>query len=150
MRMTVEVSVDKHRLALPLTVVAQVARAAMVTPLPDAPALLLGVIDFHGELIPVLDIRVRLGLESRPLRLSDLLVVLRTPSRCLAIVVDGVIGITEWEERDFVPARTLAAESGVFEGVARGGEGLLVIVDPDAFLGQKERAVLDEALADHE
>ena len=46
---------DERRYALPLAVVERVVRAVDVTPLPKAPPMVLGVIDVHGRVLPVLN-----------------------------------------------------------------------------------------------
>lgn len=149
MAMTVDFLVDHHHLALPLPVVVQVTRVAAITPVPRAPAVVLGVLDFHGEIVPVMDIRARLGLETRSLRLSDQLIIARTPRRRLAIVADRVLGLQAWDERDFVSARTVVPQTVFLDGVARSPQGLLLVYEPDALLGGDEIAALDEALAEH-
>lgn len=56
---------DAQRFALPLTAVERVVRAVAVTLLPDAPAIVLGAIDVHGRVLPVLNVRRRFNLPQR-------------------------------------------------------------------------------------
>src|SRR5215510_13088590 len=59
------------RFALPMCDVIEVVRAVAIRALPAAPPITLGVIDVRGEIVPVLDVRVRFGLMHKALDLSD-------------------------------------------------------------------------------
>ncbi len=71
----VALMLDDIRYALPLTSVEQVVRAVEVTPLPDAPDIIMGVINVHGRVVPVVDIRRRFRLPARALSAGDQLVI---------------------------------------------------------------------------
>src|SRR5258708_37515269 len=68
----------QQQYALPLTTVQRVVRMAEVTPLPKAPEIVLGVIDFQGTIIPVMSMRKRFGLSEPETSLGDQLVVADT------------------------------------------------------------------------
>ena len=63
-------SLEGQRYALPLSVVRRVVFAVQVTLLPNAPGIVLGVVDFHGDVIPVLNVRRRFQLPERAIRVS--------------------------------------------------------------------------------
>jgi len=62
---------EGQRYALPLGAVDRVLPMVAVSPLPKAPAIALGVINLHGQALPVLDIRRRFGLPTREYGLAD-------------------------------------------------------------------------------
>jgi purine-binding chemotaxis protein CheW len=70
--------VDEQRYALKLAKVQQVVRIVEIANLPKAPEIVLGLINFQGSVIPVLDVRKRFGLAARDLSLSDQLVIADT------------------------------------------------------------------------
>src|SRR5690606_41066795 len=69
------------RYALELPSVREVVRAVMISPLPDAPAVIEGVVDMRGALVPVYDLRARFGHPPRPLHPDERLGVAWTGSR---------------------------------------------------------------------
>src|SRR4051812_13291955 len=81
------------RFALGTEVIEGVVRAVEVSPLADAPAGVIGVINLHDRIIPVLDIRPRFGLVPRELALSDHFVIARAGERTVAIVVDAAVDV---------------------------------------------------------
>lgn len=137
---------DGHALALPLTAVVRAIRAIAVTPLPNAPAIVRGVIDVHGEIVPVVDIRGRFGLPEREPALEDHILIARLPHRPLALPVDQVGGVIAWQEEDLVAADALAPGTRYLKGILRAADGLVLIQDLEALLSTEEQHVLDDAI----
>ncbi|MBW3631111.1 MAG: chemotaxis protein CheW, partial [Gemmatimonadetes bacterium] len=79
--------------ALPLDLVLEIHAAVQLTPLPDAPEVVVGLMNRRGRALPVLDLRRRLGLPSRPIRSDDRLVVLSVPGREVALQVDAAVDV---------------------------------------------------------
>jgi len=133
---------DTQRYALPLNAVERVVRAVAPTPLPDAPDMICGVIDFHGRLIPVVDMRARLRLPPREVALTDLLVLAHGASRSVAFFIDAVVGTIDQPE-DAVAF----GDGGCIAGIARLAEGIILIHDLDRLLSLDDERALDLALA---
>ncbi|HSK20858.1 MAG TPA: chemotaxis protein CheW [Longimicrobiales bacterium] len=137
------------RYALELRSVREVVRAVLIAPLPDAPAVIEGIVDVRGELVPVYDLRARFGLGARALDPDERLVVAWTGSRLAAFRCDR----TEWVEHvdpaSIEPADSVPGTGRHIAGVARLPEGLVLIQQLDAFLEDAEAAVLDDALSAH-
>lgn len=126
--------VEALRIALPLDVVERVEPACEITPLPGAPGAVPGAINLQGRLAAVVDLRRRLGLEARPLRTSDALVVARARELLYALPVDDLEGVVHADPGEIVPREAIAEGTPRIRGVVRTAEGLLLIEDPDAFL----------------
>ena len=58
-------ALDDRRIALPLAAVERVVRAVEVTPLPKAPAVVLGAVNVQGNLVPVFHLRRRFRMPER-------------------------------------------------------------------------------------
>jgi purine-binding chemotaxis protein CheW len=137
-------ALNGQQFALPLTMVEKVVRALAITPLPKAPAIVSGIIDFHGEIVPVMDIRLRLGLPPRPIALSDQIIIARTPHRPIAFAVDKILDVVEWRDEDVVPAEAVAAGVEFLGGVLRNQAGVILMYDPGAFFLPAEHQQLDQ------
>ena len=88
-------SLDGAWYALELDVVERVLPMAAVIPLPRAPKVMLGAFNLHGEVVPVVDVRRRLGLAPRGFVLTARFLVARAGRRRLALPVDEVAGVRE-------------------------------------------------------
>jgi len=135
-----------QRYALPLYTVERVFPMAEVAPLPKAPAIVFGVINLHGTIIPVLDIHRRFGFPPRGYGLAAHLLVARTSRRTLALPVDEVLGVREVAAAAAVPADTVLPGIGHVAGIVALADGLLFIQDLEAFLSLEEEQRLGEAL----
>lgn len=85
---TVHVGDAEH--ALSLGNVIEVVRMVEVAPVPDAPAWLAGAVDVRGELLPVVDLRTRLGHPRREPDPGMVLVLAATPDGPVALCADAV------------------------------------------------------------
>lgn len=137
-------ALDGQQFALPLAMVEKVVRAQAINPLPKAPAIVSGIIDFHGEIVPVMDIRLRLGLPSRPIALSDQIIIARTPHRPIAFTVEEILDVAEWRDQDRVPAEAVVAGVEFLGGVLRNQAGMILMYDPGAFFLPAEHQQLDQ------
>ena len=137
-------ALDDQRFALPLDSVLRVVRAAEITPLPLAPDGVAGALDVGGRILPVFDLRRRLQLPERPLRLSDQFLIAQTPRRTVAMVVDLALGLVEAELVD--DSAALAPQMRHLRGVLSLPDGLVLIHDLEAFLSPTQEDALDSAL----
>ncbi len=117
--------------AIPVASILEVAALVRLTPLPDAPAPVVGVVNRHGELIPILDLRLCLGEAAGELDLSTLFIVVQEENRKAGLIVDDV------REVQALPARALqlATRSGPYiRGMAALKDQPVLVLDTMALL----------------
>lgn len=139
-------AVGALRCALRMEDVVEVVRAVAVAPLPGAPPICEGVIDVRGDLVPVLDLRRRVGSAPRAAVPEDHFVIARAGARVVALRADGTV----WLAR--VPADAIRDASGLSRaeyvvGAATLADGLVVVTDLAAFLSAAESDALDRTIA---
>ena len=88
-------SLDARRFALPLDVVIRIVRAAEITPLPRAPAIVAGAIDVAGHILPVFDLRRHLRRPGRDPGLDDHFLIAQTARRRVALIIDAALGVVD-------------------------------------------------------
>ncbi len=144
------VQVRGARYAIPATNVVEIIRAVGVSPLPGAPAVVSGIINVRGKLMPVIDPAVRFGQPETPLKASDNFVLVAVPSRTVALRVDIADDLEDIDDDDIKAADSMSASAthGRLAGVATLPDGLVVIYDPAQFLDEAEKAALAEAMAE--
>ncbi len=138
-------TLDDQRYTLPLASVERVFPAAYITPLPQAPAIIMGVINVQGHVIPVINLRKRFRLAERELELSDQFIVGTTPRRTVALVVDTVLGVADFPTHDITPNIHIVPGLSPIAGVIKTIEDVLLIHDLDACLSLDEEEALDGA-----
>lgn len=125
---------------------ARIVRAAAITPLPQAPDIILGILDIQGEIIPVVNVRKRFRQPERELRPADQFIIARARSLTVALVVDAAHSVEEVQDRDLIATDDILAGMEYVAGVTRTKGGLVLIHDLDTFLSLGEEKVLLAAL----
>lgn len=141
-------TLEGGRYALPLEHVREVVRAALPARLPKAPAIVEGVLDLHGELVPLLDVRGRFGLSALPLDPSQHFVIAAIAGRAVAFAVDEALDLVRVANEAITAAAAVAADVEHVAGIAQLPDGLVVIYDLRAFLSADEVLGIDRALAE--
>jgi purine-binding chemotaxis protein CheW len=138
---------EEQRYALALSVVERVVRAVEVAPLPKAPAIVIGVIDVAGKVLPVLNARKRFGLPDKEIVAADQFLIARTERRMVVLVIDEALGMVERRSSEIIAAGGIAPGLEQIQGVIQLDDGLVFIHDLERFLSLDEAGALDEALS---
>ena len=134
---------------LPLDSVERVEAMCAITPLPSAPSVVAGVINVHGSIVPVLDLARPLTQRGRQYRLGDQLLLVRTPTRSVAIAADQVVGVHALPIGGIASPGTVWSGIRRISGIATFNGDLLYIYDLDQFLSSQEEEQLAAALQEH-
>lgn len=140
--------VDAVRYGIVLADVREVVRAVLITPLPDAPAVIEGVIDVRGEIVPVYDLRLRFGRPPRALDPDEHLVMAWTGERRVAMRCDRADWIERVPHAALHEAEAITRHGRQLTGVAMLPDGLVLVHDPASFLDEAERDSLEHALVE--
>ncbi|MGH8442509.1 MAG: chemotaxis protein CheW [Nevskiaceae bacterium] len=137
---------EGQRYALPLAVVERIVRAVAVTPLPGAPAVVLGAIDLAGRILPLLNLRRRFRLPEREIEPANQFVIAHTARRAVALAIDEAETVSTHDPSDIVRSDRIAPDLEPFPGVVRLDDGLALIHDLEKFLSLDEGRALDAAM----
>ncbi len=137
---------SESRYALHLNEVLRVIQAVEVTPLPNAPQSIPGVINMQGQIIPVVDIRPCLGMAACEVDPDNLFILARSARRLMALVADSVSGVLELTEMEMVNADQILPGITNIHGLAKSEGGLVLLCDLDQFLSLEDERVLTAAL----
>ncbi len=110
--------VGEEEYAIDLRRLREILQPLPITPVPRAPEYVEGVIDLRGEVVPVVDVRKRLGLTASPGARSKVMVV-QLAGRVLGLVVDSVTGVIRLPRSAIGPPPALLDGAGprLFLGV---------------------------------
>ncbi|MEA5421120.1 chemotaxis protein CheW [Spirulina sp. CCNP1310] len=114
-----------------------------LTPVPEAPRYIVGVLNLRGEVIPVMDVNLRLGYQPQPYHLSDRIIVLQDEAQRFGILVNQVQDVRSLSSRDITTKaryRWEQEQQPVQTGIAHSGDDLIVLLSPQVLLHPPERA----------
>lgn len=130
--------VGGRRFAVAAAAVREITLAVATTPLPKAPPIVEGVIDVHGTLVPVLDIRRRFGLPPIPVAPEHHLLIAQAGRRVVALRVDHAIDLVSVNEDAIESAARVVPGVEFVAGIVKLPDGLTLIHDLDRFLSLEE------------
>lgn len=131
---------------LPLSCIERVVRVVEIAPLPKAPEIVMGLINFRGLPVPVLDIRKLFGMPEGEITLDTQIIIARTKKRPVALLVDYATGVAAYGAEDATASEQIFPDIGYLGGVAKLKDGIVYIYDLDRFLTLEEEAVIDGLL----
>lgn len=118
-----------------------------VTPLPNSPRYIRGVLNLRGTIVPIIDLRLRFNLEEVPYDAITVIVVVNVGSRLAGIVVDSVSDVISLdpEQRRSAPEFEGHANRQFVQGLTQVEDKLLVLLDVDKLVNHD---TLAQATAD--
>jgi purine-binding chemotaxis protein CheW len=158
----VMLGIDREIFAVPVETVVEILDMRDMFRVPDAPAHLAGLIDVRGRSVPVIDLRVKLGLPAKAVTEGTRIMVLEVPisggQLVLGLIADRVYEVASLDDGKLEPPPDIGTKwrSEYIRGVGRRGEQFVVVFDlsrlfasdDQAFLGVSDRPpVLDRDAA---
>jgi len=137
---------DDQKYALRLDEVERVTRVVEVTPLPDAPPVIRGVVNVQGTPAPVVDLRKRFRKATRDIAITDHLIVARSSTGLVALPVDEALGLLRDTSGEIVPAAEVVPDLNYVSHVLLLGPDMVFVLDVDTVLTDDEEASLADSL----
>jgi chemotaxis signal transduction protein len=142
----IEFECQGYQFALPLDSLRRVLPCAQPTPLPGAPEIVLGVLNFAGEVAVIVNFYRRVGLPFSAIGISQQLLLVDIAGACIGLVVDRVSGIVTREIEDRLPMPRQFAGADFVQSILQLDDGLCIICDLEKFLLEDEKILIGHAL----
>ena len=132
---------------LPILDVQEIRAFSRLTPLPNAPSFVRGVINLRGLIVPVIDLRARFGLEIVEYTRFTVFVVVRLGTKTSGLAVDAVADVVDIPRHAVQSSADIgsAADPTLIRGIARLGERVIVLLRLDALAADGASAVARSA-----
>jgi purine-binding chemotaxis protein CheW len=133
---------DREEYGVDVRQVQEIRRVAEITTVPRAPDFVRGVINLRGRILPVLDLKRKLGLGEVVIGRPTRIVVVRLGERLLGLLVDGASQVLKVELSRIEPPPSEVVEKGgdYIRGVAKLDDRLIILVDLERLLAHELRA----------
>ena len=122
--------------SLPVRQVQEILRVTSLTRVPHAPFPVRGVTNLRGSVLPVVDLRVRLGLEPVEIGPRHRVIVLSSHGRLIGLLVDAVDQVVTIDRLTVQPPPedVMTAQSYYLIGVYDRGDEMIILLDADRIL----------------
>ncbi|MBE0547923.1 MAG: chemotaxis protein CheW [Rubrivivax sp.] len=115
------------------------------TRIANAPAFIKGVVNLRGVIVPVVDLRIKLGCDNVEYNAFTVVIVLNVHGRVVGAVVDSVSDVLELAGELIKPAPEMntTVDTGFITGIASVGERMLILMDIEALMSSADMGLMD-------
>lgn len=138
--------IEGKRYAIHLQAVQRVVHAVEITPMPEGPDIVTGLVNVQGQVIPILNIRRKFRLHERGIGLDDSIVIVKGSKWTLAFIVDSVEGVVERRQEEIIPAESIMPDMEYTEGVVKIHDDMVFLHDIDKALSFEEKDKLEAVM----
>jgi len=141
-RQCVTFRLDDEIYGINVMLVQEVLRVTDIAPVPGAPGYVIGIINLRGNVVTVVDMRMRFGLSSREMDDATRIVIIEAEKQTVGMVVDSVSEVVNVYSNEIESAPNVGNDETAryIEGVVSRGEHLLILVDLNKLLNDDEWA----------
>jgi purine-binding chemotaxis protein CheW len=144
-------SIGEDLYAVDIMRIKEIIRPQRLSTLPKAPAFVEGIFNLRGAVIPVIDMRKRFELPGREIDRNTRLLIVKLARQSVGLVVDDVTEVITVPVRDIKPPPQVVKGVGAeyFIGVCLVKDAMIMLLNVDRLLSEREAAELDRIGRDH-
>jgi purine-binding chemotaxis protein CheW len=126
--------------------VQEINRMVTITHVPRAPKFMEGVINLRGQLIPIIDLRTRFGMQRSERTKNTRIVVTEIGNKRIGMVVDSVSEVLRIpvEQIEDAPDLVAGVDTEYIRGVGKMGDRLIIMLDLGRVISGSEKAELQK------
>jgi purine-binding chemotaxis protein CheW len=119
------------------------------TRIANSPNFIKGVVNLRGVIVPVVDLRIKLGCESVEYNGFTVVIVLNVKGRVVGAVVDSVSDVLELARDQINPAPEMSTtvDTTFITGIASVGDRMLILMDIESLMSSADMGLIDSAIA---
>jgi purine-binding chemotaxis protein CheW len=118
-----------------------------VTSIANVPAFIKGVINLRGNIVPIVDLRIKFGLGNIMYDHFTVVIILNVANRTVGIVVDGVSDVLTLAANHVKPAPEFGAvlDTAYIQGLGTLEERMIILVDIEKLMTSSDMSLVDHA-----
>ncbi|WP_319475350.1 chemotaxis protein CheW [Marispirochaeta aestuarii] len=139
-------NIGKEIYGINIMAVTDIIELQKITEVPDMPDYIKGVINLRGKVIPVMDLRLRFGMESRAYDDRTCIIIVHVENTSIGFIVDTVSEVKDIRESDIDPPPSFkkhAARDRYISGLGKVDEEVRILLDVKKILEQDEDLKLE-------
>lgn len=111
-----------------------------ITPVPNAPHFVKGVVNLRGAVVPIVDLRARFGMPDKEFDQFTVIIVVNLGTKVVGLVVDTVSDVLDIPLADIceTPALAGGVDSSCVNGMGKVNERLVMLLDIARLVGIEE------------
>ncbi len=128
--------------AIDILKVQEIKGHTALTPLPNTPPFIKGVMNLRGAIVPVISLRERFSLGARPYDKLAVIIIVALGARVVGLLVDAVSDVIDLAQAEIEPAPELGAsvDTSALTGLAKVSGKLVALLDVERAVGHASAA----------
>lgn len=119
--------------------ISRVIRMKAVIPVPEAPNFVEGVINFHGKVVPLINLRKKMGMKDAGSKEWNRILILQIGEHLVGALVDKVTDVINIDDANIAPPEDVLKEVEYLIGVAKLDERLILVINIEKMLTGEDR-----------
>lgn len=117
-----------------------------ITPVPQTPSFVAGVMNLRGKVVPVVNLRLKLGMEDTAFTKQTCIIVVETDGGQVGMIVDRVAGVVDFKGEQIEAPPTLgeASKMSFIVGMGKLEKEVVVLIDIQNALSKAELTRITE------
>lgn len=131
---------DEEKYGINVMAVQEVLKVTEITQVPGAPDFVLGIINLRGNVVTVIDARIRFSLEQKEQDDNSRILIIEARDQIVGVLVDSVAEVVYMRASEIEPPPSVGSDdsSRFIQGVNSSGPELLILVELDKLLSENE------------
>lgn len=126
--------IEDQQYAIPLTIVDSILLACAVTHLPNAPPHIIGAVNVHGQILPVLNMRQLLGLPQKEIEIQDHFILVHVHQKQMVLLVDKIKNVKFYTAQELIPAQEILPNIDAVEHVLKENGQIILLYNLDKLI----------------
>lgn len=139
--------VEDEAFGVPILTVQEIIGYRDVTPIPNTPPFLRGVLNLRGVVVPVVDLRRQFGMETKEYNRFNVIVIVHACDKILGVIVDMVKDVHHVAAKEVQPRPEFASRINTefISGVVSNEDSMMILLDLDRIFTDAQIGILDRA-----
>ena len=135
-----------RQLAVEVSRVREVVNPGKITPIPDIPPYIKGVINYRGEVVVIVSLAEKFGFQDSTEDASSRAIIYKVGDRTVGFLVQEITEVTSFNREEVETPDGVLKDAGYLDGVVRFRDGLVLLMDMAKTLAEEDLIDLDEII----
>ncbi len=129
----------KEKYGIEILKIREIIGMVDITPMPQTPTFIKGIINLRGKVIPVIDLRIKFGLDASDYSRESCMIIVDMKGKQIGLIVDAVHDVIELKQEQIDEASFGIKINGDFlSGIGKFGNEVIILLNIDRVLSSEE------------
>jgi purine-binding chemotaxis protein CheW len=123
-------NLQKEIYGVDIAFVRQIISIQEITPIPDQPSYVKGIINLRGEIIPVIDLRIKFNKPEKEYDEKTCIIILDVEDKSIGIIVDNVAEVVTLTDNEIssIPEFNKNSDGGFIQGIGKQNNEVFILL----------------------